>query len=106
MPVIQVAAAVKFVRAAFGNHTDLGSRRTSILSLIIRGENLELFDCIDTDGGKLIAVIAGVDIADAIQRQVVLIVSRTVCADSGQTRMSRNLVVVIVNNTRRKASQR
>ena len=53
----------------------------------------------------MVAVVAGVDIADAVQRQIILIVARTIDADVSQAGMTSDFIIIRVDNSGSKASQ-
>src|SRR5260370_39471965 len=101
----QIAAAMSLVGAALGEQADLSAGREPVLGLVVRGQDLELRHGVNTNGGQLVAVIPGVNVADAIEGQIVLVVSRTVSADSGQPGMPCDTIIIGVYNSWGETSQ-
>src|SRR5205814_2487592 len=76
--VIPVTAAVEGVAAALGHERNLSSDAAPILSLVAAGEHLEFRDGVDADADVHTAVVAGIDVADAVNGELILRGARAV----------------------------
>ena len=70
--MIQIPATVELRGAALGDQLNLRTRAAAILGLIGAGEHLEFRDRVVADGGVHAAIVAGIDIADSIDADLVL----------------------------------
>ncbi len=70
-PAVPVARTVEGLRAALGDHLDLRTHRTAVLRLVGVREHLELRDGVDVGRDHVAAVVAGVEVGDAVDRHVV-----------------------------------
>src|SRR5262249_43226629 len=70
--------AVELIRAALGHNLNCAAARTTILGLVVRGQQLELGDVVERERDVLRAVRSGVHIGGAVNRQVVFAHSRSV----------------------------
>jgi len=91
--VEEVTGAVKLARSGLGDHADLRAGGPSVFGLVIRSKNSELLHGIERDGGELVTVVAGIDVADAVQREVVLVGARAVGGDGADTAVARGLQI-------------
>src|SRR5262249_53460097 len=106
MPMEEVATAMKLAGAALGHYVDLRARRASVLGLVVAGQNLKLLHGIQTDGRQLVAVISRIDVADAVERQLVLVETRAVRRNRTETGVPGGLEIPRDEHAGRHRSQR
>ena len=70
-PSAPVAGPVEVLRAALRDHLQLAANGATVLRLVGVGQDLELGDGIDVRRRHVAAVITGVDVGDAVDRDVV-----------------------------------
>ena len=70
-PPVPVAGSVEVARAALGDHLHLRADGAAVLGLVGVREDLELGDGVDVGRRHVAAVVAGVDVGDAVDRHVV-----------------------------------
>ena len=70
-PSVPVAGAVERLRAALGDDLQLAADGAPVLGLVGVGQDLELGDGVDVRRRHVAAVVAGVDVGDAVDRDVV-----------------------------------
>ena len=68
---VPVARAMEVLRAALGDDLHLTADRAAVLGLVGVREDLELRDGVDIERRHVAAVVAGVDVGDAVDRHVV-----------------------------------
>src|ERR1700692_355228 len=85
MPVIEIAAAMELVSAALGHQRNLCARVPPVLSLIRPGQDFEFRHGIEAHSHVLATVGASIDIANAINRELVLGATVTVDLEAAQT---------------------
>ena len=68
---VGVSRSVEVPGSALGHGADLRADRPAVLGLVVRGEDLDLLDRVDADRHHRTAVVAGVDVGDAIEGHVV-----------------------------------
>src|SRR5258708_38566492 len=73
MSMEPVSRSVKLRRAALGYHRDLCARGAAVFSLVCARQNLEFLDGIKAQGNILRGIASAIDIADAIDSQLVLV---------------------------------
>ena len=78
MAVEEVTGAVKIAGAGLGDHADGGTRGATVFSGLRVREHFELGDLVNVHGGELTAVGTGVDIGDAVDHEVILVVAVSV----------------------------
>ena len=69
--VIPIAAAMELVGAALCHHRDLRPGVAAVFGLIDARENLEFLRRIQTDRYVLLAVVAGINVADSVDGEIV-----------------------------------
>src|SRR6185437_7779786 len=104
--MIDIPGAMEIGRAALGDDRNLRAGRAAVLGLIVRGKHPEFLDRVETNRGKLVAVVSGVHIADSVQSQVVLILPGAVGGDRSDTAMSGCLQIGISGNARCQSNKR
>src|SRR6185369_6817520 len=70
--VIPIAAAVELVAAALGDECNLATDAAAVFRLVAAGEDFEFSDGVDADADVHTAVVAGIDIADAVDGKLIL----------------------------------
>ena len=76
--VLPVAAAMEMVGTALGNHVDLPARTAAVLCLIAVGQDLEFRDGVEANCYVQSTIIAGIDVPNTIDGQLILGRARSV----------------------------
>ena len=86
MPAIPVGGAAILAAAALGHQADLRAGRAAVFRRVGAGQQLELLDRFQVDRA-VDAVVAGIDVADAVDGDVVRVVTAAVDVHAGADRV-------------------
>src|SRR5262249_3986725 len=85
MAMEPISAAVNIRRAALGHHVDLRAHRPAVFGLVHTSQHLELLNRVQAEGHVHRTIRSGVDVADAVDRELVRIGAGTISGDVGQS---------------------
>src|SRR5437867_344907 len=100
MAVKDVAGAMELAATAARHDLDVATRRPSIFRLIVRGQYLELGNCVHVQHDVLRAVRPGVDVRRAVDREVVLVGAGPVYVNVAEAPRSGDREIAGVDDTR------